>query len=174
MRRLVWLLPIAFFFLNPNLGCGGPEFQYGAAEMRAAIEGDWSLMITPEGAPRSTVTWHLEQGSEDKAQAARGGGPGLVRSAHACGTRTLVQSAGACSDSSQMPLAVTMVSGDPSFTGEGASGMLSVLGLTFVFGEVELTLGDRRVHFTIDPDGIPRDVRVSGLLGTAAITHTGT
>ena len=52
MRSLLWVVPIAFFFLNPNLGCVGPDepqFQYGAAEMRAAIAGTWSFSITPNG-----------------------------------------------------------------------------------------------------------------------------
>jgi hypothetical protein len=48
MRKLLWAVPIAAFFLNPGLACTDePEFQYGAAEMRAAVEGDWSFTIGP-------------------------------------------------------------------------------------------------------------------------------
>ena len=51
MRKLIWIVPLAFFFLNPAIACGPaePQFQYGAVEMRAAVEGDWSFTITPDG-----------------------------------------------------------------------------------------------------------------------------
>jgi len=43
-RSVMWIVPIAFFFLNPNVGCGSdePAFQFGAPEMLAAVEGNWS------------------------------------------------------------------------------------------------------------------------------------
>jgi len=42
MPKLMWIVPLAFFFLNPAVACGPaePQFQYGASEMRAAVEGD--------------------------------------------------------------------------------------------------------------------------------------
>ena len=64
MRNLLWLFPVAVFFLNPNLGCVGPDepqFQYGAAEMEAAIAGNWTFTITPNGAAASAVTLHLDE-----------------------------------------------------------------------------------------------------------------
>ena len=54
MRNLFWLLFIGFFFLNPGVACTGePDYQYGAEELRAAVEGDWSLAMTPNGRRRS-------------------------------------------------------------------------------------------------------------------------
>ena len=63
MRNLWWVLPIAFFFLNPNLACGTdePQFQYGAAEMQAAIAGTWSFTITPTGGTATEVTVQIDE-----------------------------------------------------------------------------------------------------------------
>ena len=63
MPKLIWIVPLAFFFLNPAVASGPaePEFQYGAAEMRAAVEGDWSFTITPFAGPATQVTLHIEQ-----------------------------------------------------------------------------------------------------------------
>src|SRR6185503_3028793 len=97
MRKVVGLVAIAFFFLNPGFACGpaGPEFQFGAPEMRAAVEGDWLVTITPEGG--STLSYHLSlaQAASAPATASRPAGRHLLRAAHACGTRTLVASASA-------------------------------------------------------------------------------
>ena len=99
MRNLFWFVPIAVFLLNPSFACSGdePTFQYGAAEMRAAVEGDWSFAITPTGGTATQVTVHIDQAAAPATAAARASGVALVRAAHACGTRTLVKSAGACS-----------------------------------------------------------------------------
>ena len=68
MRNLLWLVPVAAFFLNPSLACSDePAFQYGAAEMRAAVEGDWSLTITPDGGTAMQVTVHVELTLKDRA-----------------------------------------------------------------------------------------------------------
>src|SRR4051795_12742072 len=98
MRKLMWLGPIGPFFLTPTLACSDePQFQYGAAEMRAAVEGDWSLTITPDGGTAMQVTVHVEEAPTALGPtAARWPSRGFVRAAHACGTRTLVKSAGAC------------------------------------------------------------------------------
>jgi hypothetical protein len=169
LRRLAWLVPVALFFLNPALACGGgPDYDYGAAEMRAAVEGTWLLTLTPEGGTPSEVRLQIEQATAaPDAQAAQAARWGLLRQAHACGTRTLVKSAAACGDSTQMPLAVTVVDGDAVFTGAKTTGIFTVYGLTFVIGEVELTLGERRVLFNIDRAGNPS--HVGSPPGTATI-----
>ena len=62
MRRLIWLIPLAAFFLNPSFACTDePQFQYGAEEMRAAVAGDWSVTITPDGGTATQVTVHIDQ-----------------------------------------------------------------------------------------------------------------
>ena len=97
MRNLFWLLFIGFFFLNPGVACTGePDYQYGAEELRAAVEGDWSLTIAPNGAAPIAVTIHIAQATTAAGAAARAPGRSLVRSAYACGTRTLVKGAAAC------------------------------------------------------------------------------
>ena len=64
---------------------------------------------------------HVEQAptAPGATAARRAVGARLVRAAHACGTRTLVKGAGACTDESEMPLAVTYVAGDATFAGRG-------------------------------------------------------
>ena len=154
MRKLLWVVPVAAFFLNPGLACTDePEFQYGAAEMRAAVEGDWSFTITPDGGDATQVTVHIEQAATAPATGGAGSRRALVRAAHACGTRTLVKGAGACSDSSQMPLAVSYVSGDATFTSATLSGMFTVHGLAFGWGDLDLRIGPYQVLSRVSADG---------------------
>ena len=71
MRNLLWLVPVAVFFLNPNLACSDePQFRYGAAEMRAAVEGDWTLALTLESG-EVPVTVHIEQSASAPTASAR-------------------------------------------------------------------------------------------------------
>jgi hypothetical protein len=162
MRGLVWLVAVPFFFLNPGLACGpaDPEFQYGAPEMRAAVEGDWSFTITPEGGAAAQVTLHVAQGEAAPAAAARSTRPGLVRAAHACGTRTLVKSAGACGDSSSMPLAVSFVSGDATLGAGPLSGDFQVPGTVFTEGFFYLTMGPYHISALVKPDRSLLDPRI--------------
>jgi hypothetical protein len=155
MRNLLWLVPLAAFFLNPNLACSDePQFQYGAPEMRAAVEGDWSLTITPAGGTAMQVTVHIQQSATAlTATAARPPGHRLVREAQACGTRTLVKSAGACIDSTEMPLAVTYASGDSTFQSAQMSGQFLVNGLVFAMGDLYLTIGAYQLLVQVNADG---------------------
>jgi hypothetical protein len=155
MRNLLWLAPVAAFLLNPNLACSDePQFQYGAAEMRAAVEGDWSLTITPDGGTAMQVTVHVEQApTATGATASRRASRAFVRAAHACGTRTLVKGAGACIDQSEMPLAVTYVAGDAAFSTAMMSGQFLVRSLVFTNGELHLKLGDFQIVVQVNADG---------------------
>jgi hypothetical protein len=162
MSKLIWIVPLAFFFLNPAVACGPaePQFQYGAADMRDAVEGDWSFTITPDGATATQVTLHVDQAATAaEAGVARAPGRGLLRAAYACGTRTLVKSAGACADRTQMPLALTFVSGDATLDGGHLSGMLTVDGLIFT------TVADGALSFTIGPYDIESMLGPDGSLG---------
>jgi hypothetical protein len=159
MTKLIWIVPLGFFLLNPAVACGPAEsqFQYGAVEMRAAVEGDWSFTITPDRGTATQITLHIDEA----ATAADGGvarapGRGLLRAAYACGTRTLVKSAGACIDATQMPLALTFVSGDATLGGGHLSGMLTVGGLIFTTvsdGALSLTIGPYDIESMLGPDG---------------------
>ena len=164
MRKLLWVVPVAAFFLNPGLACTDePEFQYGAAEMRAAVEGDWSFTITPDGGDATQVTVHVDQAATAPAMAARAA---LVRAAQACGTRTLVKGAGACSDQSAMPLAVSYLSGDTAFSSATLSGMFTVWGLAFGSGDLDLRIGPYQILSRVSRDGTLADTRL-GPLGAA-------
>jgi len=174
LPRIAWLVPVALFFLNPALACGGdePEFQYGAAEMRAAVEGTWVLTVSLSGGASQTLTVAIEQDTKSPAQASHLRARGLLRAAQACGTRSLVKSAGACVDLSQMPLKVTMVSGDAAFQGAALSGMFTVYGLAFSQGEVNLAIADARVFFTLSADGVPsRPSFSSASQGTVSVAR---
>jgi hypothetical protein len=153
MRKLSLLVLAAFFFLNPGLACGPAEaeFQYGATEMRAAIEGDWAVSITPTGGAAMEYVVNLKQASGNNPAAARSTRRGLVRQAHACGARTLVASAAACIDYSEMPLDVTIKEG--SATPAGMSANYRVWSLTFTTGDLTLPLNGYYVSAQIKPDG---------------------
>jgi hypothetical protein len=155
MRKLLWLIPVAFFFLNPGFGCGAddPQFQYGAEEMRAAIAGDWTFTITPTDGAATIVTVHIDQAAAPAGASAPAPGRAFVRAAHACGTRTLVKSAAACFDSTAMPLAVTYVSGDATFAELTLSGTFRVASLSFDSGDLELSIGPYYILSQVNPDG---------------------
>jgi hypothetical protein len=98
----------------------------------------------------------------------------LLRAAHACGSRTLVKSAGACTDISSMPLAITFVSGDPSLMSAQLSGTFMVPSTTFQSGMLELTLGPYSISATVGPDGTVTYpfVNAQGASGTLVITRS--
>jgi hypothetical protein len=179
MRRLLWVLPLALFFLNPSLACGPPEpqFSYGAGEMRAAVEGSWSFSIAPDdGSAIQMATVRLQQSTraaptlETMARA-----PALVRAAYACGERTLVRSAGACVDISTMPLDVTVLASDPVLPAVTSFGTFRVEGLDFFVGELELMVGPYQILMEVAADGSFLNARVgpngaAGYLNVAART----
>jgi hypothetical protein len=158
MRRLAWLLPLAFFFLNPAFACGPsdePEYHFGAPAMTFAVEGNWTFTITPEGgAAPQTVTVRVEQASSADGGATTAAAPrrSLIRAAHACGGRTLVKSAAACIDFTTMPLAVSVVSGDPYFSRTTPTGTFLVYGYEFSQGTLFLTVGAYNLEIEVFPD----------------------
>jgi hypothetical protein len=155
MRKSLWLIPAAVFFLNPGFACSDePQFQYGAAEMRAVVAGDWSFTITPDGGAASQVTVHIDQAATAPGTAAAAvPARSVVRAANACGTRTLVKGAGACIDVTQLPLTVTFVEGDSSFSNAALSGDFSVYGLAFATGNLDVVLGSYHVALPVNADG---------------------
>jgi hypothetical protein len=174
MRRLLWVVPVAFFFLNPTFACGPaePQYQYGAAEMRAAVEGNWSFTIMPQdGGAQTQVTVRVEQAATASGQTARAPGRAFVRAAYACGSRTLVKSAAACVDISQMPLTLTYVSGDAAFASAALTGTFLVYGTRFDFGNLELMVGPYQIVAQVGADRSLGDARVGpgGALGSLTV-----
>jgi hypothetical protein len=179
MRNLLWLVPVAFFFLNPNVGCASPDepqFQYGAAEMVAAIAGTWTFTITPNGGTATPVTVQLDEADNVPGATAQASGRSLIRAAHACGSRTLVKSAGACTDFTSMPLAITFVSGDPSLMNAPLSGGFIVSGTTFQAGQLEVIIGSYQISAVVLPDGTVTNTSLSvtgqGVTGTVTVTRS--
>jgi hypothetical protein len=166
MKKLVLaVLGLGALVLNPFYACGGgPNFRYGALEMRKAIEGTWQITAPASASgPARQLTVSLRQGSKARqARAERS----LIAPAAACGTRSLVRDASACTDDSVMPLEVRW--GDPGAT-SGDTGELSVHGLNGEWGESILAL-DGAAHVTarISPEGVATDVQVDGHPATMA------
>ncbi len=174
MRKLLWIAPIAFFFVNPSVGCGSddPQFQYGAAEMRTAVEGEWSFIITPSGGSPAQVTVNISQATAVGGSTASASNRMFVRAAYACGTRTLVNSAGACIDVSEMPLTVSYVSGDASFSDAMMSGRFRVASLIFLSGDLELTVGPYQILLQVNADGSLFDPHLGPRSSTGSLTVT--
>jgi hypothetical protein len=174
MRNLLWILPVAFFFLNPNLACGTdePQFQYGAAEMQAAIAGTWSFTITPTGGAATEVTVQIDEADTAPGATAQASRRHLIRAAHACGSRTLVKSASACIDISSMPLAITFVSGDPALMSAQLAGVFTVAGTIFESGMVDLTIGAYHIAAQVDADGTVVNPSLTALGTTGTLTVT--
>jgi hypothetical protein len=179
MRNLAWLIPVAVFFLNPSLGCVSPDepqFHYGAAEMVVAIAGNWTFTITPNGGTATAMTVQFDEAETVPGATARASGRSLIRAAHACGSRTLVKSAGACVDISSMPLAITFVSGDPSLMNAPLSGDFIVTGTTFKGGSLELSVGSYQIEASLLPDGTVLNTSLyvtgQGVTGTVTVTHS--
>src|SRR5262245_19841349 len=128
---------VAAFLLNPAYACSSaePEYQYGEAELRAAVAGEWSLTVSRSSGTPLELTLHLEQSMQPTASLAPAPSDApLLRSAHACGTRTLLASAQACIDASEMPLAVSFVAGEPRFETASLAGNFRVDSLIFDVG----------------------------------------
>lgn len=157
MRRLAWILSVAFFFLNPAFACGPaePEYHFGAPEMSFAVEGNWTFAIASQGGgPLQNVTVHVEQASSAQGTATAALSPrrSLIRAAHACGGRTLVKSAAACIDITRMPLVVTVVSGDAAFSESAPAGDFNVYGYEFSQGTLGLKVGPYQLEIQVFAD----------------------
>lgn len=182
MRRLALLPALVAFILNPSAcsQASDPEFQYGAEELRAAVEGTWDLTLTADSGATAALALTFKQGAAaGHARNDQFRGPVLLREAHACGTRTLIKSAAACVDATDMPLDVAFESGDTALDGatlwdeaRGASslaGNFRVYSLIFTQGELDLTLGDVRVTAQLRDDGTVTSAGLAGMRGTATL-----
>jgi len=152
--RLLWVVPVALFFFDPSFACSsGDEFQFGAAEMRAAVAGTWTFVITPTGGTSVRVRVQVSQAAPSAGTTPSARSVDLVRPAHACGSRTLLAGASACVDETVMPLAVSFVDGDALFSGAWLAGTFIVHGSAFVQGSLELDLGPYQFLANVNADG---------------------
>jgi hypothetical protein len=164
-RSVVTVIALAVLVLNPVFGVlSRPDF--GAAEMRAAVEGTWQLTVASPGAPPRTITFTLAQGDDpaeptDPAEPAKPRDAhaawSLVRPAAACGHRSLVKTAGACRDVTDMPLEVTVIAGGGPQR-QPARGMFSVTGNRFDAGYLRVSAGGVELDARLTVAGEVRDV----------------
>jgi len=133
-------LGLAVLILNPFYACHlGPSFTYSAKDMKAAVEGTWTLTVEHQ-----TYSFHIKQSTHDPMQ--KQSSRSLVPSANACGTRSFVATASACIDFSRMPLVVTL-------TGETTDGVFIIEGTTFREGNLVIEVAGHQIDATVAPDG---------------------
>lgn len=139
----------AAFLLNPlAIGCSddGDEFTFSDTEMRAALAGEWTLT-----AAGSTSTVRFEQAATSPTASRSPSSTSWLATAHACGTRTLIASANACIDVTEMPLRIVVLDGP--LASSSIAGTLRVYGTSFMRGELELTASGATANAQISPAG---------------------
>jgi hypothetical protein len=161
-KLLVAVLGLAALVLSPVAACSmfserDPVFEFGGAEVRAAIEGTWTITVPAwePGAPRVDYTVVITQGRGPVAQ--RSARPSLVAAATACSERSLVRSASACGDSTKVPLDVQIVNAPSS---HGSRGELVVWGTRFHQGRLEATIDGLTLAAQISAGGTATKVSV--------------
>jgi hypothetical protein len=139
-----------------------PRPNFGADELRAAVEGTWQLTVRGEDGTARTVTFRLVQGSE--VEGGHASAHALIRPAAACGRRTLVRSAGACKDTTRMPLEVTRIA-DGGERREAEAGELMVFGTRFDHALLSVRVAELQVSASVTPAGEVGQVSSSGDAG---------
>jgi hypothetical protein len=152
VRTWLWTLIVpAIVILDPLGACGDGSYKYGDSELRAAVEGHWHAVVKGH-------EYDLTITQATDADLVRARQHGWVRSAGACGHRSLVREAAACVDSTTMPLLVA--------DGEGrlAEGTFRVAGLEFGDGFLEVATrdGSLSIDAIVDPTGHARAVNATG------------
>jgi len=160
---LLSVLAVGAFLVNPFVACGDVAFQYGEAEMRAAVVGTWRLTL-PGGQPQ-VITFTIEQATS-ATQTHSTNERGLISSAAACGHRTFVKSAEACLDTSDMPLTMIAI-GDSRPT---LRGRFVVTGTTFKNGLLEIQIGDT-TSVTAEISKTGKVTTVSSNIDSATLTR---
>ena len=173
---------VVVFLLNPTFACvSEPEFQYGEAEMRAAVEGTWDATLTFMDGSQKTLTFPFRQATRDHHLFGDPGAVGdrlFVRPAAACGNREFVRSAAACTSVSTMPLTGTFVSGDEAYRTVAISGEMEIPSLIFhEHARLTIDLGDHSlVTQNLSSDGSVSNVTIrqragGAILGTATLVR---
>ena len=153
-KALFGVFGLAALVLNPFYACSVTKsFEFGAGDMRAAIEGTW-VLATPERA----YTFQIEQaGATSSELDDQTSQASLIPSAHACGNRTLVRSAHACMESTTMPLVV-------KYADQATRGSFEVYGSVFANGHLQINIDGHEVFSKVSSDGIAVDVSGSSVL----------
>jgi hypothetical protein len=140
MRSISYLLFVAVLLLHPMAGCERiAGYDYGAKEMKAAVAGTWTVK-TKTG---REVTFKVDVG-----EAERHSSRGWIQSASACSHRSMVSTAEACIDSTDMKLMVIVASGDTP-----VEATFRVHGMRFTRGQLSVTIGTEYVSAEVSPRG---------------------
>jgi hypothetical protein len=135
-----------FLFASP----GG--FTFGEREVRAAVEGRWTLKL-PER--------ELELALELARKPARASHDGAwIRPAAACKHRTLVRSAEACLDTTDVELIVKVAGAGP------ARGELHIIGKSFQRARLRFEVGGKPVYAKLSSAGEATEVQVGDVPAT--------
>lgn len=157
VRKLVMVaIGLAVLVLTPYFLYSGDdpdvEFQFGEAEMRAAVEGTWIVKLTPKQGPARSILFTVEQwGPTAHSSRERG----WIRSAAACGRRSFIKRAEACVDISNMELKLVAIGDARSST---LSGRFHVFGKRFDRGGLHLDIDGSRIEATIAARGEVLDI----------------
>jgi len=163
---VVAVIGVAALVLNPWFGELADDFEYDAPELRAAVEGTWQLSFVGQDGLSRKVTFTLAQAAAAaQTHAART----FVRPAAACGQRSLVRTAGACSDFTEMPLEIVLLA-DAGPQRQPEAAHYFVYGTKFTTGELIADLGGLGLHTQIGSDGVASDVRVHDQRDNTAAT----
>ena len=166
MRKFALTLGLLGFLLNPGFACSPADdqgFTYGEEDMLATVQGAWRVTIDKGQGPRS-FTLQIDQSETALARLETTGGS-LIRSAHACGSRTFVKGAAACLDISTMPLSIAFTEGDDAYKDFAYSGIFSVASLHFTQGQLSLNFGEDWIYATLPPGGTSATISSSSISG---------
>jgi hypothetical protein len=166
-KLVVAVVAVAAFLITPYFlfKQGDEDFQFGAPEMRAAVEGTWRIELSSRQGPSRSITFTIEQaGSPPNAARERR----WIRTAEACSHRTLVRSAEACLDTTEMELRSIALDGDRSLF---PTATLRVHGMTFERGLLDLQLDGNILRVIISRTGAVLEVLTHGSDHTVSLAR---
>ncbi len=139
MRRLaLTVFAGVVFVFNPGFLCGEEPWDFGQADMTAAIAGTWKLTV----ADNAPLEFKLELPRPQQQLEQHSRAQGFMGDAAACGTRNFVADADACADISKMKLVLVALDGKPV---PGITAELNVGGRKFTRGWLTFVRGEETV-----------------------------
>jgi hypothetical protein len=171
---LAWVLGFVAFAINPALACSSSdaeEFEYGEAEMIAAVRGTWRLTYARPDATTSVLTFTVAQGPAASGALAP---PGI---APQCTTRTFTRPAAACSPTSHLMVTAAVLEASPPLDTAQGKGSYTIDSVKYIGGMLALTFGSNlRVNAVIDASNAVGQSYASwqGAAVTTVLDHTST
>lgn len=146
---LQYVVLVAALVLNPLWACRGPEYSYSVKDVRGALAGTWTVTVKGQ-----TSTFRINLGSTTHQSASRSS---LVAPASACSHRTLVSSAEACMDVTEVRLELVAIDGQLP-----TEGWFDIFGLSFDEARMRLRVGDTDIEARVTKTGDVVNVGGSG------------